>query len=108
MTSIRLSSEVIDLTAAVSVVSHVSPLALLVNRPAVTIGPDATIADAAAAMESAGVTALLVEPLGGIITERDIVRAMGHGSRARRSSKPWQPGIHSSFRARCRSSRRVG
>lgn len=79
MASIEFSSQVIDLTAAVNVVSPSSPLKRLINRTAITIPPDATVADAAAAMEAAGVSALLVEGAGGVVTERDIARATAHG-----------------------------
>ena len=62
-----------------NVVCERSPLSTLVSRAAVTVDPRCTLADAVAAMEAAAVSALLVEKLGGIITERDIARALGHG-----------------------------
>lgn len=79
MASIQVSSQVLGLAAAVNVVSQNSPLSRLVNRSALTIPAEATVADAAAAMEAAGVSALLVEGAGGVVTERDIARAMAHG-----------------------------
>ena len=62
----------------VNVVSVHSPLSALLFRAAITVPADATLADAVATMEEAGVSALLVEPALGIITERDIARALGH------------------------------
>ena len=80
MTSIQLSSQAISLeTTPASVVTHQSPLARLMTRPAVSIPRRASLTDAVDAMEAAGVSALLVDGLGGIITERDIARALGHG-----------------------------
>jgi signal-transduction protein with cAMP-binding, CBS, and nucleotidyltransferase domain len=80
MTAPQVNSRSIRLTAAsVNVVGDRSPLSTLLTRPAVTIAPEATLAAAVAAMESAGVSALLVEQAGGIVTERDIARAVGHG-----------------------------
>src|SRR5688572_8120347 len=64
--------------AGVKVVSVNSPLSALLVRAAVTVAPEATLADAVATMEEAGVSALLVEHSAGIITERDIARALGH------------------------------
>lgn len=79
MTSVRVSSQVVGLgIAAVNVVTQHSSLVDLVCRPAVTIPRDASIADAVVAMRSAEVSALLVEE-GGILTERDIARALGAG-----------------------------
>ena len=62
-----------------NVVSGKSPVSSLLGRPVVTIAPEATLAAAVESMEAAGVSALLVDRLGGIITERDIARALGHG-----------------------------
>jgi signal-transduction protein with cAMP-binding, CBS, and nucleotidyltransferase domain len=80
MVGIRLDSQSIQLTSAsVRVVGDRSPVSDLLARGALVIGDDATLAEAAAAMEAANVSALLVGELGGIVTERDITRAIGHG-----------------------------
>jgi CBS domain-containing protein len=64
----------------VNVVSGSSPLSSLVSRPTVTIAPDASVGDAVARMEAGGVSALLVEGGGGLVTERDIAHNLGHGA----------------------------
>ncbi|HZT67094.1 MAG TPA: CBS domain-containing protein [Acidimicrobiales bacterium] len=56
-----------------------SPVAALVARPALVISGDATIAEAAAAMHLAGVSCLLVGGGAGIVTERDVTRAVERG-----------------------------
>jgi CBS domain-containing protein len=61
------------------VVSERSPLSALIYRPAVTIAAAVSVADAAARMESAGVSALLVDNGPAIVTERDIARACVRG-----------------------------
>jgi CBS domain-containing protein len=72
--------ESVQLTCgAVPVVSGRSALSELLLRPPVAVEPACTLGDAVAVMESAGVSALLVAELPGIITERDIARALGHG-----------------------------
>lgn len=78
MTSIQMGSQCTRYTAA-TVMSQWSPLSLLATRRAVTVAPDATLSGALDAMQEAGVTALLVDGAGGLITERDIVRALGRG-----------------------------
>lgn len=76
--------EVMELT-------ETSPLSALGRRPAVKVPVAATLADAIAAMEAADVSSVLVvddEDVGwpattsmpGILTERDVVRALGRGS----------------------------
>lgn len=78
MASLNVNSHVVSFgSSAVYVVSQHSPLAQLVSRPAVTIGPEATLADAVDIMRIADVSARLVEEGGGILTERDIARAGG-------------------------------
>jgi signal-transduction protein with cAMP-binding, CBS, and nucleotidyltransferase domain len=72
--------DIIDLrAAAVAVTSPRSPIAALVLRPTVTIPSTARVADAAEVMRREHVSALLVEPDGGIVTERDIARGVGVG-----------------------------
>lgn len=61
------------------IVSERSPLSALVCRPAVTIPATATVAEAAAAMEAASVSAVLVGDGPAIVTERDIARACIRG-----------------------------
>ena len=63
----------------VNVVSGHSPLSSLVHRDPVTVPSEASLAQAVARMEAAGVSALLLEG-GGIITERDLVRSLGRGA----------------------------
>jgi len=59
------------------------PLAVMMNRDIRTIGPDATLAEAAGVMRDARVGALLVSGQGaylGVVTETDLVRkAMAGG-----------------------------
>jgi CBS domain-containing protein len=50
-------------------------MSTLVARPGVSVGPNTSLADAAATMRSAGVSALLVDG-GAISTERDLTRAL--------------------------------
>ena len=81
MTALRLDTQAVRLTGgAVAVVSGFSPISVLVGRDPATIGGEATIGEAAAAMASAGVSALLVDDRGGIVTHGDIVRALGRGA----------------------------
>ncbi len=58
-----------------------------------TIQPDATVADLIAMLSEHGVGALVVSADGrtitGIVSERDVVRAMAHGA-DRRSSSRWR------------------
>ncbi len=62
-----------------NVVSARSPLSALLCREAVAVDPTCTLAEAVAVMEAESVSALLVERIGGIVTERDLARALGHG-----------------------------
>lgn len=56
-------------------------LAEVMTSPALAIGPETSLGEAAARMTRAGIGCLLVEPLeagrAGIVTERDVLRAMG-------------------------------
>jgi CBS domain-containing protein len=61
------------------VVSATSPVTALVCRPALAVAPDATIAEAAAVLRSAGVSSLLVGDRTAIVTERDLARALADG-----------------------------
>ena len=79
MGAVQLNTGTVRVTSAVDVVSARSPVSSLLARPAVTIDAGATLAEAVAAMEAAEVSALLVEGPAGIVTERDIARALGHG-----------------------------
>jgi CBS domain-containing protein len=76
--------EVMELT-------ETSPLSALGARPVVSVPATATLAEAVAAMEAADVSSLLAVEDGdaawpatmstpGILTERDVVRALGRGS----------------------------
>lgn len=79
----RRVDEVIDVRlGALAVVSHASPLSELLRRPAVVVRGDCTVARAAGIMERASVSALLVEEPAGIVTERDLARALAHGGPA--------------------------
>lgn len=64
----------------VNVVHAQSPLSALATRPAVTVPSRCTLARAVAQMEASGISALLVDDRAGIITERDIARALAHGA----------------------------
>lgn len=61
------------------VVDPRSPVANLLVRPAVTIGDSYTLREAAQLMREASVSALVVGGGAGIITERDLARAVGEG-----------------------------
>ena len=65
--------------APLKIVSHRSPLAALVGRSAVEADPSCTLAAAARLMEVEGVSALLLRDTVGIVTERDITRALARG-----------------------------
>lgn len=79
MTSVPVGSQVVGLGAtAVKVLTAHSPLERLVCRPAVTVPGDASVAAAVEVMRVADVSALLVDG-GGILTERDVARAVGAG-----------------------------
>jgi CBS domain-containing protein len=54
--------------------SHVSQL---VTRPALAVPVACTLKDAVGAMGAAGVSAVLVGELAGVVTERDLARALG-------------------------------
>ena len=71
-------SELIDLTSPVRVLSALSTLGDLALRPALGVTRHCTLADAGGVMERAEVSALLVEGVG-VVTERDIARAVAHG-----------------------------
>ena len=66
----------------VRVVFPRSPLAALVSRPAVGVTAETTVADAVALMRRESVSALLVDGDAGIVTERDLARALGAGRTA--------------------------
>jgi CBS domain-containing protein len=81
MTALRIDAQALRLTdGAVSVVSGLSPISVLVREGATTIAPTATLREAAGVMTVAGVSALLVDHRGGIVTHGDIVRALGRGA----------------------------
>jgi CBS domain-containing protein len=81
MTSTRLDSQAMRMMhGAAAVVSGRSPLSALVCGCAGTVADDATLPEAAAKMEAAGVSALLLERAGGIVTDRDIIRALAYGA----------------------------
>ena len=63
----------------VNVVSARSPLSRLVVPPVVGISGAASLIEAAQMMELANVSALLVDDRAGIVTERDLARALGAG-----------------------------
>ena len=65
--------------APVNVVCGQSPVSALVIGPALTIPSATTLGEAARVMEEAGVSALVLDD-GGIVTERDLVRGLGHGA----------------------------
>jgi signal-transduction protein with cAMP-binding, CBS, and nucleotidyltransferase domain len=69
--------EVLDLRAAVT--SPQSPIASLITGPAIVIDAEAGLAEAAEVMRAEAVSALLLSDHEGIITERDIVRAVAAG-----------------------------
>jgi CBS domain-containing protein len=60
------------------VVSSLSPIADLVARRVVDVPAATTIRVAVETMERGHVSALLVTEGGGIVTERDVARALGH------------------------------
>ena len=62
-----------------------SPLVALVTRPAVGVTGRTTIAEAVEVMRRESVSALLVDGAEGIVTERDLARALGAG---RTSAEP--------------------
>jgi CBS domain-containing protein len=61
---------------------QISALLTAKGSSVVTIGPGATVAEAVAALEEHGIGALVVSADGshidGIVSERDVVRALGH------------------------------
>ncbi len=80
MSAIHLNTQEIRLTRGpAGVVSCRSPLSSLVCRNAAAVKPDATLAEAATAMASSGVSAMLIEDGGGLLTEHDVVRAVAQG-----------------------------
>jgi CBS domain-containing protein len=56
-----------------------STLAALIPRPALTVPASCTLVDAVERMEAAGVSALVVGDHRGIVTERDLARALAAG-----------------------------
>jgi CBS domain-containing protein len=66
----------------VLVVDPSSPVALLAGRAAVTVPPTGSLADAIELMTAAKVSSLLLEGRAGIVTERDLARALGAGCEA--------------------------
>lgn len=78
MTRTEISFTGVDLRGPVRVLSVQSTLGDLPLRPAVRAGPGCTLAEAIDRMEQQGVSSLLVDG-DGIVTERDIARAFGHG-----------------------------
>jgi CBS domain-containing protein len=61
------------------VVSAESPVADLVTRPPVVVSPAATVAEVAAAMRAAAVSAALVDEGGRLVHERDLAGAFADG-----------------------------
>lgn len=61
------------------VVSAESPIADLVTRPPIVVSPAATLAEVAAAMRAAGVSAALVDEGGRLVHERDLAGALADG-----------------------------
>jgi CBS domain-containing protein len=59
-----------------------SPIRMLVNRPAVAVPEPCSVGDAVAAMQRHDVSAVLVGDGAGIVTERDLARAVGAGIRS--------------------------
>jgi CBS domain-containing protein len=66
-------------TGPVRATDATSPLSALVCRPAVCVPSDSSLHEAAQAMRDAGVSALLVDRGTGIVTERDLARALAAG-----------------------------
>lgn len=64
------------------VLNPASPLSVLVSRPALGVPGDTRLADAADVMSRSSVSALLVDGLAAVVTERDIARAFGAGMSA--------------------------
>jgi len=64
---------------AVPVVHFRSPLSLLVTRPAVQVAGTATLSAAGALMGAENVSALVVDNGTGIVSERDMTRALAAG-----------------------------
>lgn len=65
--------------STVRIVHASSPISALVMRPAVTIAGSATLGEAVDRMTAAGVSSVLLEERSGILTERDVTRALGAG-----------------------------
>ena len=59
------------------VVDPHSRVALLATRPAVTVPPSCSLAEAVEATKEEAVSSLVLEGGGGIVTERDLARALG-------------------------------
>ena len=78
MTRTRVDVTAIDLTQPARVLTSQSTLRDLALRHATGVPRSCTLGEAVLHMEQAGVSSLLVEG-DGIITERDIARAFGHG-----------------------------
>lgn len=74
------AKDVIDLRAgALAITSPASPLSDVLWRPAVVVRGDMDLHAAAGVMELERVSAVLVEEPAGIVTERDLARALAHG-----------------------------
>lgn len=67
-------------TGPVRVVGPLSTLAMLIVRPAVTIAASCTLGDAVERMRAANVSALVVGNQPGVVTERDLLRALAAGT----------------------------
>lgn len=63
----------------VRVIEPHSSLSVLISRPACAVPPSCTLADAVETMRAEGVSALVVGDRAGIVTERDLARAMAAG-----------------------------
>ena len=64
----------------VRVVEPRSPLSTLIVRPAIVVRDSCTLANAVETMRAEKVSLLLVDGRSGIVTERDLARAMAAGS----------------------------
>jgi CBS domain-containing protein len=76
---VERTSTLRTVTGPVRVVGPHSPVSALVQRAPVAVDEQSTIADAVEAMRAAHVSSLLLADSIGIVTERDIARALGAG-----------------------------
>src|SRR2546423_1184561 len=93
MISAHLDMAGLDLTGPARVLSALSTIGDLVLRPAVGVARTCSLNAAVEQMEASGVSSLLVDGEG-IVTERDIARALGHGaapSAAVETIATWHP-----------------